>query len=141
MSLALAIAASAPAVAQDDACHDRVRAVADAFGQGLRDAGTLRGLLPTRGKVRLHLIHLGAEDGAFSASQVDALLRDFAERGAVNRFEVARVETERDACVAVVTCRVALTDRDGRPARVDLRLSIQPEDDRWVVREIRESPR
>lgn len=140
LTVALLIAA-APIGAQDDGCRERVSAVADAFGRALQGDGELRPLLPARGKVRLHLARLGSEDGFFSSGQVDALLRDFLTRGAVRGFTVDRVQAERDDCIAVVTCSVALTDRDGRPADVDLRLAIHPEGRGWVVREIRESRR
>ena len=127
--------------ANADGCRERVRDVASAFGNALTDEASLRPWLPAKGKVRLHLVRMGAEDGYFSSSQVDALLQDFLDRGAVRSFEIARIEAERDDCIAVVTSRLAVTDSDGRPSRVELRLSIHPEGERWVVREIRESRR
>lgn len=137
----LGISVAVSTWANADACRERVREVATAFGDALTGASSLRPWLPAKGKVRLHLVRMGAEDGYFSSSQVDALLQDFLDRGAVRSFEIARVEAEREDCIAVVTSRLAVTDSDGRPSRVELRLSIHPEGERWVVREIRESRR
>lgn len=119
--------------------RNAAREAALAFGRTLQSAGAagLRALLPDKGKVLLRLVHLGPEDGYFSAGQVDALFQDFLKSGSVRSFDLVRVDSE-DEGFAIAHCRAALTDRDGRPARVDVQLVVQPEDGRWVVREIRE---
>jgi hypothetical protein len=49
-----------------------------------------------------------------------------------------RVEGD-DRSYGMVVGRAALVDRSGRPRRVALLLSFQPEADRWVLREIKET--
>lgn len=117
------------------------REAAQAFGQALTavEPAALRGLLPERGKIELDLDRLGPERGHFSAAQVEALLRDFLSEGAVKAFEVRRVECE--GSLAVVHAEAVLDDRLGRSARVAIHLSFRPENERWVLRELREAPR
>ncbi len=116
------------------------REAADGFGRALRagNASSVRALLPDSGKVELELDKLGPERGHFSAAQVEALLRDFLTEGSVSAFEVRRVECEET--LALVHAEAVLNDRRGQSARVGIHLSFRPEDGRWVLREIRETP-
>ena len=112
------------------------------FGRALTAADTshLKSLLPSRGKVRLRLICLGPEQGAYSGSQVVALLNDFLRQGSVEAFTLHRAETA-DAGLALAHGIAALTDREGKARRINLHLTLQQESGRWVLREVRESPR
>jgi hypothetical protein len=114
-------------------------AAAVAFGDALRgDMERLSAVLPARGKVRLRLASFGAEDGLYSAGQVRAWLIDFLRSGRVGSFVVVRVECERGQ-VAMVHAKAAGTDRQGRALDVRLHLTLQPEERRWVLREVRET--
>jgi hypothetical protein len=117
------------------------REAAQRFGQALlgADASRLKPILPSRGKVQLRLVHLGPEEGFFSASQVEALLGNFLRRGAADSFEVLRVEYDPQR-FALALGRATVTDEQGRSVRVGIHLAFQPEGERWVLREIRETP-
>ena len=110
------------------------------FGQALKRADTsaLKSILPSRGKVKLLLICFGPEEGSYSADQVRALFKDFLRQGEVRSFDLLRLQCASEQ-FALVHARTRVADRDGRPREVDLRLTFQPEDDRWVLREIRET--
>ena len=114
---------------------------ANVFGDALKsgDTSMLRSILPSRGRVTVRLVRLATEEGAFSASQVQALMKDILKRGTIHTFNVVHVEGSREG-YALVRARADVTDRDGVDARVDLRLALGPEDERWVLREIREAP-
>jgi hypothetical protein len=118
------------------------KSAVESFGRGLADGdlSLIRPLLPQEGKVRLNLDRLGPEQGSFSASQVEALLRDFLAEGSVQSFGATRVEHDPNG-VALASARVELTDKQGRRGTVDLHLTFQPDGQRWVLREIRETPR
>ena len=115
------------------------RETIEAFGKALveGDAGKLRIALPETGKVRVRLVRLGPQTGALRGGQLGAVLLDFLERGRVTGFEIRTVE--RSETLALATAAVTLVDADGSRARVSLHLSLEPENDRWVLREIRES--
>ena len=121
----------------EPAAHEAV----ERFGHALTSADTslLKSLLPRRGKVQLRLVRMGSYEGYFSPSQVEALLRDFLDQGAVRSFRALRVEHDPGG-VALARTRLELTDRQGRPVSVEVRLAFQPEDGHWVLREIRETP-
>jgi hypothetical protein len=127
---------SAPAVGAPDSVGE----AAKAFGVAITssDLKPLRSVLPEQGRVRLKLVHFGPEDGQFSASQVEAILKAFLANGSVDSFEIVRVEGD-DRNYGMVIGRAALIDRNGRPRRVGLLLSFQPEAGRWVLREIKET--
>jgi hypothetical protein len=110
------------------------------FGRALTasKAEGLKPILPEKGKVHLALVRLGPEDGMFAAGQVVAVLRDFLAAGRVGSFDVVSVDgDERTGAQAVA--RASITDRDGRRGTVSLRLGFQPEDGRWVLREVKET--
>ena len=112
------------------------------FGRALTkaDATLLRPLLPRRGKVQMVLVRLGPEKGHFSGNQVETLFRDFLQQGSVEAFELERVECASKG-YALVHGIAVLTDRAGRKGRSEIRLSLQVDAERWVLREIREAPR
>ena len=134
-----------PAAAEPGAVPDQEAAVEEAareFGRALTSAelSRLKPLLPRRGKVQLRLEHLGPEQGSFSAGQVLALLGDFLEVGVVRTFQLSpRCEGDRRR-YTLVRGQAEVTDRDGRDVLIELRLTIVPEDGRWILREIRETP-
>jgi hypothetical protein len=137
----LGLIVAVAAVAQTPG-KDAARAAVETFGRGLTggDPSLVRPLLPDKGKVQLNLVRLGPERGSFSASQVEALLRDFLAQGSVQSFETTRVEHDPNG-VALASARLDLTDKEGRDATVDLHLTFQPNGQQWVLREIRETPR
>jgi hypothetical protein len=118
----------------------QARAAADAVGQALTrsDPSLMRPVLPARGKVKLHLVNLGPEQGFFSSRQVEALLSGFLSQGSVESFQAQRVEFDEER--SLVHARAKIVDRQGRPVSVELHLAFQPEDGHWVLREIRETP-
>ena len=127
---------SAPALAAPDSVGE----AAEAFGVAVTssDLKQLRSVLPEQGRVRLKLVHFGPEDGQFSAGQVEAILKDFLANGSVDSFQIVRIEGD-DRNYGMVIGRAAVIDRSGRPRRVGLLLSFQPESGRWVLREIKET--
>jgi hypothetical protein len=140
-NLALALLLLAMQRAPISAAEDQARDAVRIFGQALKSdqASGLRPVLPERGRVHLSLVKLGPEEGSFGAQQVEALFRDFLAEGAVRSFEVIRFESDGQT-QALVHGHALLTDRQGRPARIGLRLSLHPEGSRWVLRELKETP-
>lgn len=137
VALAAAVALAGAAVA--DTTEDEARRAAVQFGSALlaADAASLKSILPAYGKVRVELRRLGPEDGVFGAGQVEALFKDFLSSAKVRSFEVIRLESDGRSS-ALARGRAVLTDRDGRPCRVAIHLAFQPEDGRWVLREVKE---
>jgi hypothetical protein len=136
--LLLVVAATAPAGA--GLTTDEVRDAALKIGESLKnsDLSVLRSFLPNQGKVRLNLDRLGPVEGFFSSSQVEALLGDFLGQGSIRSFDLLVIEFDPQR-YAMAHARASLTDRQGHPARVDIHLAFQPEEERWVLREIRET--
>jgi len=134
-----------PTVAEPLPVPDQEAAVEEAareFGRALisEELSRLKPLLPRRGKVHLRLEHLGPEQGSFSAGQVLALLGDFLKVGTVRTFQLSpRCEGDRRK-YTLVRGQAEVIDRDGRNLVIELRLTIVPEDGRWILREIRETP-
>jgi hypothetical protein len=120
---------------------DRARAAAVTFGRALvaGSAEALRPILPERGRVHVTLGRLGPEEGLFGARQVEALFRDFLAKGKVTSFDVMRCEGDgRSSALAHGTA--AIIDRDGRSGRIGLHLGLEQEAERWVLREVKETP-
>jgi hypothetical protein len=136
----LAAAVIATAVAADGLRKEDAREAARAFGEALTSAraADLRSILPARGKIHLALNRLGPEEGIFGASQVEAVFRDFLAGGKVDSFDLARCESDGRSS-ALAHAHATVTDRDGRAGRVGIHLAFQPEDGRWVLREVKES--
>jgi hypothetical protein len=137
--VALAAAASTPNRAED-AGEAEARRSARVFGQALTSgqASLLRTILPTGGKVHLVVPRIVPEEGWFTASQIEALLADFLTQGSVRSFEVLRLESDGKTN-ALARGRAVATDRQGRPLRLGIHLAFEPEDDRWILREIKET--
>ena len=116
------------------------RGTVDAFGAALvqGNADGLRAMLPTEGKVRVHLVRLGPQNGALRGAQLHAVLQDFLEHGKVQSFILQTIE--HSGTLALASAELGLIDEQGQ-ADVRLHLSLEPENDRWVLREIRESRR
>jgi hypothetical protein len=131
----------APCLAATSPTEEQAARAAVQLGMALKseDASYLRPILPERGKVQLHLFRLGPEQGYFSSDQVEVLLLDFTKRGSLRSFDVLRIEHEPER-LALVHGRASIRDRQGHSARVELHLAFEPEDGRWVLREIRETP-
>jgi hypothetical protein len=142
LSIVIACSLCSPVRSEQEPGHGEAREAALQFGKALRqgDVAALRSLLPAQGNVQLRLQVLGPQDGSFSPSQVEALWRDFFRQGAARSFDLLSVEHDPER-YALARGRALLTDRQGRPARVDLHLVFQPENGRWVLREIRETGR
>jgi hypothetical protein len=138
--LVLLLAGWPVVAAAEDPAIDQARGAALKFGQALKsgDVSLLRAILPDQGKVRLNLHCLGPAEGFFSSGQVEALLREFLEQGAIRSFDLIRLDHDPEH-FAIAHGRSLLTDREGRPARIDIYLAFQPESDRWVLREVRET--
>jgi hypothetical protein len=135
------VASVAEPVAQDSKAA--IEKAAREFGLALTQAelSRLKPLLPRRGKVHLRLQHLGPEQGSYSAGQVLALLDDFLQVGSVRSFELSpRCDGDRRR-YSLVRGRADVRDREGRDVVVELHLTLVPEDGRWILREIRETPR
>lgn len=138
--ITLACLAWLPAPGVEELGEQAARSAAQQVGSALTrgNPALLRAVLPARGNVQLCLQVLGPADGSFSPGQVEALLRDFLRQGSARSFDLLSVEQDGQR-YALARGRVALTDRQGRPADVDLHLAFQPEEGRWVLREIRET--
>ena len=115
------------------------RETVDAFGAALvqGNADGLRAMLPSEGKVRVHLVRLGPQDGVLRGGQLHAILQDFLERGSVQSFKLQTIE--HSSKLALASAEVGLIDAKGTRAKVRLHLSFEPENNHWVLREIRES--
>ena len=135
-AVVLALTAT-PAMADAD---DGARAAAATFGRALvaGSAEALRPILPEHGRVHLTLARLGPEEGLFGARQVEALFRDFLASGKVASFEVLRCDSDGPRS-ALARGRAAITDREGRTGRIGLHLGFEPEGERWVLREVKET--
>jgi hypothetical protein len=120
--------------------EEDARRAARAFGQALTTgkAEGLRPILAEHGRLQLSLARLGPEDGSFGAGQVEALFRDFLADGKVRSFEILRLECDGQS-TALAHGRASITDRQGRNARVGIHLAFKVENDRWVLREIKET--
>ncbi|MDH3786549.1 MAG: hypothetical protein OEV00_14650 [Acidobacteriota bacterium] len=116
------------------------RSAATSFGQALESADTrsLARHFPTSGRVRLQLDRLvGREHGFYSSQQVVTLLRTFLQEGSVDGFTVIAVEAPTEQ-FARVDATARITNHKGVTRPATLRLHLERERDRWVVRELRE---
>ena len=122
------------------AAGEEAKTAAHTFGSALvaGKAEGLRPILPREGRVHLTLIRLGPEEGLFGARQVEAVFRDFLAEGSVVSFEIMRCESDRERS-ALAHGRATVLDREGRKARVGFHLGFEPEGDRWVLREVKET--
>ena len=136
LAVLVASAASPPAAAGDDGGRE----AANRFGRALTSgkAEALRAILPQKGKVKLALVVLGPEDGAFAASQVEALFRDFLAGGKVLKFEVTRFEGDGKTG-SFAHANATIVDHEGHTTQLGIHLWLEPEGDRWVLREVKES--
>jgi hypothetical protein len=82
---------------------------------------------------------MGPEEGSFGANQVEAILAGYLDVGSVRSYDVLRIDSD-DRTFATARCLADLVDRQGKPARVGIRLAFEREDGRWVLREIKELP-
>lgn len=110
------------------------------FGRALTRGrpSELRSILPDQGRIRLRLLHLGPEEGSYSPDQVEALFNDFLLEGKVRSFDLVRMQCSDDR-FALIDARLQLVDREGRAQESGLHITLQPEQSRWVLREIREN--
>jgi len=140
LSVSAALLSAVPAQAAPG--KEAAQAAAAQFGQALvaGNAAGIKSVLPSRGRVQLHLSRLGPENGHFSPSQVEALIRDFLAHGSVTTCELLRVEQDREG-FALAHARAEITDQQGHVGLSDLHLKLQVEENRWVLREIRETPK
>lgn len=136
MGLGLPAEPADPRPGPSDSAREAARRFGDALLKG--SASALRPVLPDRGNVYLSLSRLGPEEGSFGSGQVEAVFRHFFASGSVRSFEVLRVETEGKAS-ALVHARLAVVDREGQRAGARLHVAFEPEGERWVLREIKET--
>ena len=139
MRLAVVLIACGASLAGGLATED-ARGAAATLGRALTSsrADALKPILPAKGKVHLALARLGPEEGMFASPQVVAVFRDFLAGGRVTSFDVVSVDgDERTGAQALG--RASIVDREGRKATIGLRLGFQPEDGRWVLREVKET--
>jgi hypothetical protein len=136
LAVVVAVACTPAATFADDGA----KKAANVFGQALvaRAPSALRPILPQQGRVHLSLIRLGPEEGLFGAQQVEAVFRDFLASGSVASFELVRCESDPKRS-ALAHGRAAITDRQGRSVRIGIHLGFEPEGDRWVLREVKET--
>jgi len=136
----LLVAGVLGAAAAEGPSIDQARSASLQFGQALKsgDVSLLRAILPSQGKVRLNLHCLGPAEGFYSSGQVEELIREFLGQGSIRSFDLIGLDQDPQH-FAIAHGRSLLTDREGRPARIDLYLAFQPEDERWVLREVRET--
>lgn len=127
------------AVASAGAVDLDARRTAERVGGCLaRGCGTgWRDLLPARGKVEISLRELGGPHGSFAPDQARAVLDDVAARGTATSFDIVRIDVG-DTAFALVRLSSSPRSGDARDA-VGVHLVLQREDDRWTVREIRDS--
>jgi hypothetical protein len=121
--------------------EEQARAAANRFGAALTkgDAGLMVAVLPAKGKVRTRLGCLAPEEGVFSAGQVQALFSDLLRQCTVREFEITRVD-HSPGRHAFIRTEAEIVDREGRLRRVEIHLTLQAEDGRWTLREVRASP-
>lgn len=138
LGLAVVFALAATLAVAD--ADDGAKAAAKTLGRALvaGSAEALRPILPQHGRVHLTLTRLGPEEGMFGARQVEALFRDFLASGKVVSFDIVRCESDERRS-ALVHGTAAITDRDGRSGRIGLHLGFEPEGERWVLREVKET--
>lgn len=136
-SLTLVVTAAASAGAGE---KTEAREAAQLFGRALltSKASAMRPILPAEGRVRMSLVRLGPEEGTFAPNQVEALFQQFLSGAAVSAFDLIRLESDGRS-TSLAHARLTLVDREGRAARVSLHLAFQPEADRWVLREVKET--
>jgi len=119
---------------------DGAREAAATFGLALvaNKAAALMPILPQQGRVHVTLVRLGPEDGRFGANQVVALFRDVLATGKITSFEIVRCETDGSRS-ALAHAVASIVDRDGRSGRIGVHLAFEPENGRWVLREVKET--
>jgi hypothetical protein len=135
MVVLLVCAWVAPAAAEGDA-----RQAALTFGKAMQTAraAALKTILPGTGRIHLRLFRLGPEEGQFSPSQVEALLNTFLRQGVVHACKLLRIEQDREG-FALAHFGMEITDTRGQQWRIELRICLQAEGQRWVLREIWET--
>ena len=115
---------------------------ADRFAQVLGSGKTasLETILPRSGKILVSFTGTGRGAGYFGISQVEALLGSYLAEYRFSECRIDHIEVQESSY-----CRIDLTANrsgpDGAREAVVFRLAFQPERDRWVLREIRESTR
>jgi len=135
-AVVLAFAAAFAAPRTDDGAREAAAAFGRALSAG--NAGSLLPILPDQGRVHVTLVRMGPEEGRFGANQVVALFRDFLAGGKLAQFEIVRCETD-GARSALAHAKAVVTDRGGRSGRIGVHLAFEPEGERWVLREVKET--
>ena len=97
-------------------------------------------ILPVSGKIMVSLAGENTGAGNFGVSQARALLQAWLKNGTGKDGKVLHVEV-RDNRYARVELSIRRSVHGGAEQAVRFRLGLQPENGRWVLREIRESVR
>lgn len=115
------------------------RRAADQLGRFLTNENPdeLAAVLPERGKIRLALPSFGAEPGSYAPAQVETLLRSGLARLDVTEFRIERDWHDGPYALVRASAKIRAEERASQEVRFDL--AFQREDDRWVLREFRES--
>ena len=103
-------------------------------------AARLDPILPDSGKIMVSLVGNNTRTSYFGVSQAKALLQAWLENGTGKDGKVLHVEVQ-DNSYARVELSIRRAVSGGAVRSVRFRLGFQPENGRWVLREIRESLR
>ena len=116
--------------------------VAERFARVLNDRrpADLQEILPRSGKILISIPDAGRTAGYYGNSQVEALFTGYLAGTTFRDCRIDHIEVQ-DGSYARIDLTANRTGPDGEPAAVVYRLALQPEQGRWVLREIRESTR
>ncbi|MBD3869027.1 MAG: hypothetical protein IFK94_12965 [Acidobacteria bacterium] len=115
---------------------------AERFARALStgESEALQALLPQSGKILVSISDIGQGAGYFGRSQVEALFSGYLAEFDFSDCRIDHIEVQESSY-----SRIDLTANRTGPgdavSAVVFRLAFQPEQDRWVLREIRESGR
>jgi hypothetical protein len=116
--------------------------VADRFAQALKagEPEAIQTLLPRSGKILVSIPETGNGAGYFGKSQVAALFGRYLAEFNFSDCRIDHIEIQ-DSSYARVDLTANRTGPGDAVSAVVFRLALQPEQGRWVLREIRESGR
>ncbi|MFQ5670678.1 MAG: DUF4783 domain-containing protein [Acidobacteriota bacterium] len=135
---AMALAAVGQAEAAGIDLAQAVEHLEQAFQAG--EARRLRAILPGKGRLHLSIPSLSPRAGYFSADQAVYFLDDLFRRHPVVEF-TARQEEHDGSGRVFVRGRLTVRTREAKRRILNLHFLLIREEDRWVLREIREHAR
>lgn len=142
LSLLLLCIALVPLDAASAAGEKEARGAGQLFADVLTTGQPARldPILPASGKIMVSLAGRNAGTGYFGVSQAKALLQTWLENGTGKDGKILHVEVQDDS-YARVELSIRRTVHGGAEQSARFRLGLQPENGRWVLREIRETVR